>query len=425
MLLRGATLVNPGGESGELDVLIVGGRIERLGRNLPANGNCVIRNVTGRLIFPAFIDIHVHLREPGQTHKEDVASGSRAALKGGFTAIAAMPNTQPVIDTPDLVSWLISQGKASSMEIYPVAAISRGLQGHALTDMKALVDAGAVGFTDDGMTLADSSLMRDALKQSEALSVAIFQHSEDPQLSRNGQVDPRAVSLFDFPVTPLSPSAEDVVVARDIALQNDVGGHLHVTHLSTGFAGDLVSWAKERGQRVSADVTPHHLLLNYHHLTRSGSLAKMKPPLRSETDRLHLIDLLEDGVIDCIATDHAPHSRDEKARPFVDTPFGIIGLETAFPLLYDRLVRNGKLTLRRLVELFTTAPARLIHQHHRLGVLAPGLPANLVVFNAERPFKIEPDYFFSKSCNSPFIGWEGFGVVEETHVAGQVRYQAL
>ena len=421
ILLRGAELVNPAGSSGRLDILLTDGKIAALGRDLADEEGTLCRDLTGKYVFPAFIDLHVHLREPGQTHKEEISTGVRAALKGGFAVIAAMPNTQPVIDSPELVSWLKEQGVRQGMEILPVAALSVGLAGEKLTAMEDLVEAGAVAFTDDGKTLADSDLMRRALIRCRDLGVPLFQHSEDPRLSADGQVDPGALELFDHPLAPLPASAEEVIVARDIALQHETGGHLHVTHISSAYAADLVAWARRRGQKVTADVTPHHLLLTFRDLSALGSQGKMKPPLRSEEDRLHLIELLEAGIIDCVVTDHAPHSREEKGRRFEDAPFGVIGLETSFPLLYDRLVRRGAFPLRRLVELYTSAPAGLIGQGHRLGRLAPGLPANLVIFDPEQPFTVDDDFFRSKSRNSPFMGWEGRGVIAETWIGGERR----
>ncbi len=421
VLFKGADLINPAGPTGRLDILVGDGKVEAIGENLKPDQKTLCRDLNGKYIFPAFIDLHVHLREPGQTHKEDISSGVQAALKGGCAAIAAMPNTQPVIDTPELVAWLKEQGIRQGMEIFPVAALSVGLSGEKLTDLEKLAQAGAVAFTDDGRTLADSALMREALNRCRELGLAVFQHSEDPRLSGNGQVDPGALPLFDYPVAPLPASAEEVIVARDIALQHETGGHLHVTHLSSGYAAELVAWARERGQRVTADVTPHHLLLNYRELPVLGSRGKMKPPLRSEEDRLHLIELLKSGVIDCVVTDHAPHSKEEKEKPFEETPFGVIGLETSFPLLYDRLVRQGAFPLNRLVELFTSAPAGLIGRGDRMGLLAPGLPANLVIFDPRRPFTVNDAFFRSKSRNSPFMGWEGVGVIEETWIGGERR----
>ncbi len=423
MLLRGATVINPGGESGQLDIEVNNGLITAIGSGLNPGKGFAVRDERGKFIFPAFIDLHVHLREPGQTHKEDVFSGAQAAHKGGFAAVAAMPNTQPVIDSPELVDWLRSQGESQDIEIMPVAALSCGLAGKCLTDIEALARAGAVAFSDDGLTLADSALMREALIRCRDLSRPVFQHSEDPLLSGKGQVDPGALALFDSPLLPLPGSAEDVIVARDIALQNETGGHLHVTHLSTLFSAEMVAFAKERGQNVSSDVTPHHLLLNYNELSRSGSLAKMKPPLRSEADRRRLVSMLADGLIDCVATDHAPHASFEKDQAFIEAPFGIIGMETAFPLLYDRLVRSGSLPLNRLVEAFTTGAARVIGQEYRLGVLAVGMPANLVIFDTEKQFTVGGDYFRSKSRNSPFIGWTGYGVIKETIISGVTRFK--
>ncbi len=422
VLLKGATLINPAGESGQLDLAIQNGKVIAIGKDLTAGRDCICRDLRDKYIFPAFIDLHVHLRDPGQTYKEDIDSGIRAALKGGFAVIAAMPNTQPVIDSPELVTWLREQGVKRGMQILPVAALSKAQQGTCLTKLEDLAHAGAIAFTDDGKTLADSALMREALMRCRELSLPIFQHSEDPRLSANGQVDPGATGFWDPPLPQLPASAEEIIVARDIVLQHETGGHLHVTHLSTAYAAEMVAWAKQRGQRVSADVTPHHLLLNHQVLNESGSLAKMKPPLRSEADRKRLIAMLSDGSIDCVATDHAPHSAEEKSRPFSETPFGVIGMETAFPLLFDRLVRNGSLPLRRLVETFSSAPARLIGQSSRYGLIRDGLPANLVVFDPERPFQVDEHYFRSKSRNSPFIGWRGRGVIIETIIDGVVRF---
>lgn len=420
-LYSGAELVNPAGESGRLDILVKNGIVEAMAHEIRPPSGCICHKLDGKIIFPALIDLHVHLREPGQSHKEDIRSGTRAALKGGFATIAAMPNTMPVMDSVEQVQWLSQRGREEGINILPVPALSRGLMGTELNDLEALARAGAVAFSDDGKSLADSSLMRQALIRCRDLSRPVFQHSEDPLLAQRGQVDPRALSLFDYPLEALPASAEEAIIARDIALQHETGGHLHVTHLSSAYAAEMIAWAKERGQRVSADVTPHHLLLNFQALAEYGSLAKMKPPLRGEEDRQRLIRLLADGTIDCVATDHAPHSPAEKNGAFTEAPFGIIGMETAFPLLYDRLVRNGELSLSRLVAVFTSEPAKLIGQEKSLGLLAPGLPASMVVFNPQADFAVDMAFFCSKSRNSPFIGWRGFGVIEETIVAGR-RY---
>jgi dihydroorotase len=381
-------------------------------------------DASGLVVSPGFIDIHVHLREPGQEHKEDIETGSRAAAHGGFTSIVCMPNTSPVNDNIKVTGHIVNRAKEVGLvNIFPVAAVSKNQEGHELTDMAALVKSGVKGFSDDGRCVMNEALFKRALEKAKTLKVPIIEHPEDHSISRDGQVNDGVISSR-CGLKGIPAAAEDVIIERDIRLQGELDSFLHLTHISTEGAVQLIADAKKRGVRVTADVTPHHLLLDETSIIKNGicdSNYKMKPPLRTENDRQALIEGLKTGIIDCIATDHAPHSAEEKAGDFEKTPFGVIGMETAFSVIYDRLVSTGIIDLKRLIELFSTNPAKIFNLQGR-GEVKPGFTADLTLLNLEQPFKIKAEDFQSKSINCPFIGWEGKGVVEYTIVGGKVVY---
>ncbi|MCX6582972.1 MAG: dihydroorotase [Candidatus Aminicenantes bacterium] len=425
LLLKNGRLIDPAaGFDAEVDILIEEGKIAEISGAINKNSAADAQTIDagGLVISPGFIDMHVHLREPGQEHKETIASGSRAAAAGGFTSIACMANTAPVNDNPSVTGYILLKTEETDLvNIFPVAAISKKLEGNELVDMEALYKAGVKGFSDDGWCVTNRRLLREALKTAKIFGLPVIEHPEDHAMTADGQVNEGKISRL-YGLKGIPAAAEDVIVARDLEIQEEIRGKLHLTHLSTRGSLELVRAAKKRGVIVTCDATPHHLLLT-EDLIADGldAVYKMKPPLRTEEDRLALVEGIRTGLIDCIASDHAPHPTEEKNRPFERTPFGVIGMETSFPVIYDRLVRTGIIDIKRLIELFSTNPARILNLEGR-GAVKPGCPADLTILDLNRPFKINSGDFYSKSVNCPFIGWEGKGVVAYTIVNGKIVY---
>jgi dihydroorotase len=426
LLIENGRLVDPATDTdGVYDILIEGGIIKKVAPSIKIDGPTEIVDAKGLVVCPGFIDMHVHLREPGQEHKEDIETGSRAAVRGGFTTIACMPNTTPVNDNAAITRQMIHRARAVGLlNIHPVAAISLNLESGRITNMAELVEAGARGFSDDGRCVMSDDILEEALLQAKKLCVPVIEHAEDHNMSGDGQVNEGRVADL-CGLKPIPAASEEVIVERDIRIQERVGSYLHITHISTEGTVRLLKEARDKSLGVTSDVTPHHLLLDdtgIEGCEAGYSMYKMKPPLRSPKDREALIEGIKSGVIDCIATDHAPHSPEEKAKPLVESPFGIIGMETSFPVIYDRLVRTGVIDLKRLVELYSTNPAKILHLEDR-GKVKPGIPADLTILDLERPFKIKEEEFRSRSKNCPFIGWEGKGAVAYTVVNGKIVYQ--
>ena len=423
LLIKGGRLVDPASATDtKLDILIAEGKIEAVAAGIKKAAGVEILDARGLVVAPGFIDIHTHLREPGQENKESIESGSRAAARGGFTSIACMANTEPVNDHRSVTEYIIARSRQVGLvNIFPVAAVSRGQNGENLVEMADLVEGGAVAFSDDGLCVMKADLIRKALEYARMLDVPIIEHPEDHSISGDGQVNEGFVS-YKFGLRGILNAAEEVIVARDIILQNRIQSRLHLTHVSTAGSVDLIRNAKKAGTRVSADATPHHLLLNEEVIESYNPVYKVKPPLRTEADRLALIEGLKDGTIDCIASDHAPHTRDEKDREFEYAPFGVIGLETSFPVICDRLLHAKAIGLNRLVELFSTGPAQILNLKE-CGQVKPGFPADLTILDLEQPFHIRERDFLSKANNCPFIGWKGRGAVAYTIVSGRVVYR--
>jgi len=423
MLIKNGHLLDPAsGINGVRDLLIENDRIKTISTHIKKSQQVRVVDASGLVVCPGFIDMHVHLREPGFENKENIESGSRSAVRGGFTSIVCMPNTSPVNDQRSVTEYIIARSKEVGLvNIHPVAAISRNLEGHSITEMADLVEGGAVGFSDDGSCVMSADLIRKALEYAKMCDVPIIEHPEDHSISADGQVNEGFIS-YKYGLRGILNAAEEVIVARDIILQGRIQSRLHLTHVSTAGSLDLIRNAKRKGTQVTADATPHHLLLNEELITGFDTVYKVKPPLRTETDRLALVKGIQDGTIDCIATDHAPHTRDEKDKEFEFAPFGMIGMESAFPVIHDRLVRTGAIDLSRLVELFSNRPARILKLNDR-GSLRPGFTADITVLNLEQPFRIDPDTFYSRANNCPFRGWKGLGDIEYTLVGGRVVYQ--
>lgn len=423
LLIRGGRLVDPSqGIDGAYDLLLEDGVVAHLDERIDDAreiSDAEVLDASGRVLTPGLIDIHVHLREPGQEYKETVRSGTRAAAAGGFTGVACMPNTDPVHDNRSVTEHILSEARRwGYARVYPIGTVSKGMQGEELAEMGEMVAAGAVGFSDDGLPVHNSELMRRALAYARHFEVPIIQHAEDLDLSGEGVMHEGAWSTrLGLPGIP--GAAEDVMVARDLLLLEETGGRYHVAHLSTARSLRLVREARERNLAVTCEVTPHHLLLTDREIYDSSfsTDAKMKPPLRPETDRQGMLEGIADGTIDAIASDHAPHHADEKDVEFSRAPFGIVGLETTVSLALDRLVGQGVISLSRLVELLSTGPARVLDLPG--GSLRPGSPADITLLDLERRITIAPETFRSKSRNTPFAGWELTGAPVGTILGGR------
>jgi len=422
LLLKGGRLIDPAAGTDERrDLLIEDGRIAGNDRTIVADdAECI--DLQGRVVCPGFIDMHVHLREPGQEWKETIESGTAAAAAGGFTGVACMPNTDPVNDSRSVTELILTQARElGAVPVYPIGCVTKGQRGEELAEMQDMIDAGACAFSDDGVAVATSMMMRKALEYSRVFDVPIIDHCEDCSLVDGGVVHEGEVAtrlgLRGWPGV-----AEDLIVQRDVLLAQYTGGHAHIAHISTGRAVDFVRRGKQDGVPVTCEVTPHHLVLTDVATGEYDTDAKMNPPLRSDDDREAMQRALADGTIDAIATDHAPHHVDEKRVEFSAAPFGIVGLETAIPLCLDRLVHAELISLPRLVELFTTGPARILRLDK--GTLRVGADADVTVLDTEREFTVDPARFRSKSINTPFAGWKLRGAPLLTLVGGRIVQDA-
>jgi dihydroorotase len=419
LLIKNGRVLDPAsGLDAPGDVLVEDGAIAAVGPGLDARG-AEILDAEGGWITPGFVDLHAHLREPGQEYKEDIASGGRAAVAGGFTSVACMANTQPVNDDPSVTDYILDRARTDSpARVHPVAAATRGQKGEVMTEMVALVRAGAVAFSDDGKTIMDSGVMRRVLEYSKLAGRPVMTHAEDRTLVGDGVVNEGPISTrLGLPGNPAV--AEVVHVARDIMLAEVTGAHLHVAHVSTAGAVRLIREARERGVHVTAEVTPHHLTLSDEATLGYDTNTKMAPPLRSAADVRACRAGVADGTLDAIATDHAPHAVHEKEVEFTQAPPGILGFETAFAVVLD-LVRMGELAPLELIRRLATEPARILRLP--FGTLARGAPADVVVLDPERRWTYDPAKGWSKSRNSPWAGRALVGRPVATVVAGRLVY---
>jgi len=423
LLVRGGRVVDTStGRDGPADVLLEDGLVARVGEGLEAEDGAEVLDAKGLVVCPGFVDIHVHLREPGHEYKETIATGSAAALAGGFTAVCAMPNTRPVVDEPSVVEFVKKRAReAGGARVYPIGAVSRGLQGEELAEMGEMRKAGAVAFTDDGKPVWNTALMRRALEYAAMLGVPVAQHAEDRFLHEGASMNEGYVSTC-LGLPGSHWVGEAATVARDLLLVEMTGGRYHVLHISAARTLQLVREAKERGLPVTCEAAPHHLLLCDKVCREFDANAKMNPPLRAEEDREALVEALVDGTVDCVASDHAPHAPVEKEVEFTAAPFGVVGLETTVPLLLDRLVGPGRLLLARLVEVLSTAPCRVYGLPG--GSLEEGAPGDLTLLDLEREVVVDPARFRSRSRNTPFAGWRLRGAPAATVVEGEVRWRA-
>jgi dihydroorotase len=422
LFLKGGRVVDPStGTDQVLDLLLSDGRVAAMGPDLEAPEGARVVECAGKVVTPGLIDVHVHLREPGGEHKETIASGARAAAAGGFTAVCAMPNTDPVIDSPATVGFVAAAGRdAGAARVYPVGALSLGQKGERLTEIGELVQAGAVAITDDGLPVMDSGLMRRALEYASGFDIPVADHAEDLGLSRGGVMNEGVVSAR-LGLRGKPNASEDVHTLRDLLVAELTGGHIHLQHVSTRASVDAIRQAKARGVRVTAEATPHHLLLTEEAVDGYRTEAKMNPPLRAEEDRKAVIAGFLDGTLDILATDHAPHHYEEKEQAFDDAPFGIVGLETAVGLILTHFVGKGEMELATFVERASCQPARAFHLPG--GTLAKESPADVTVLDLEATWTVDPARFLSRSRNTPFTEWELTGRAVMTVVGGRVVWE--
>lgn len=422
MLIKNGYLIDPkSGLEGNFDLLIEEDKIIKIGKNLsPSRKNDTVIDAEGLLVAPGLVDVHVHFRDPGFPEKEDIFTGAQAAVRGGFTSVVMMANTKPPVDNEETLKQVLKKCEdADILHIYPCANISVGMKGRQLTSMEELAKAGAAGFTDDGIPLLDEKLVREAMEQAVELDMPLSFHEEDSRLIENNGINRGKASEY-YGIGGSPREAEIVMVERDLELAGKTGACVEIQHISTKEAVELVRQAKKRGYNVHAEATPHHFSLTEEAVIEYGSMAKMNPPLREEADRLEIIRGLVDGTIDVIATDHAPHTAAEKAKPITEAPSGIIGLETALPLAITKLVDAGYLTMKQLLKKMSTNPAAMYHLN--AGYLAEGGPADIVLIDTAA--EVIPGDYASKSSNTPFTGWELKGQVRATVCGGRIVYQA-
>jgi dihydroorotase len=402
IVIRNGRVIDPASQTDRIaDVLIADGRIVGVAENLAAPAGEVF-DATGLVVAPGFIDMHVHLREPGFEHAETIESGARAAAAGGFTSVCAMPNTKPVNDSATVTSYIVERARRlAPVNVFPIGAITKGSAGEELAAIGAMKAAGAVAISDDGLPVMSARVMRRAMEFARSYDLPIIQHCEDLNLSAGGDMHEGARSVR-WGLRGIPAASEDVMVARDLVLAQLTGARYHVAHISTHNAVAMVDYARRHGLPVTCEATPHHFSLADEDMAAYDSDYKMKPPLRSVADRAALVEGIAAGAVTAIATDHAPHPGSEKMQEFERCPFGIIGLETALGLALDRLVHSGRITLARLVELFTIGPESILRLGR--GTLAPGAPADVTIFSTEMSWTYDVNLSFSRSRNSPFHG---------------------
>jgi dihydroorotase len=423
LLLKGGRVIDPASRvDAEMDVLLRDGRVAEIAPRNKLRGSAdETFNARGLVVAPGFIDLHVHLREPGQAYKETIATATAAAAAGGFTSVCAMPNTSPVNDSPEITAWMQEPARGAVVNVFPVAAATVGSQGEQLTDFRALQRAGAVAVTDDGRPILSDELMRDALSAAALLDLPVIQHAEDTRLTAGCSMN-EGPTAFRLGLRGMSAEAEAAIVDRDVRLAQATGGHLHVAHISTAATIKAVRRGRRNRAQVTCEITPHHFALTEENVNGYNTHCKMNPPLRSAADREALLIALADGSIDAIATDHAPHAAYEKQVEFERAAFGVTGLETALALAITKLQRERKLGLARIVELLSTNPARIVGLKGR-GSLARGSIADVTVFDPGARWTFHAEKSRSKSRNTPFDGWQLTGRVVATIVGGNFVYR--
>ena len=423
LLIKNGRVIDPSSKTDDtLDLLIEKGKIVDIKAKIETKGAKVI-DASNLVVAPGFIDIHTHLREPGQEDKETIATGALAAAKGGFTSIACMPNTDPVNDNRGVTEYILSEAKKNALvNIFPIASITKDQAGKELTDMADLADAGAIAFSDDGFPVEDSQVMRRALEYSKILNTLIIDHCEDKKLSHEGVMHEGYYSYF-FGLKGIPASSEETMVARDIILAKKADVPIHIAHLSVKGAVNIIKEAKKKNVKVTTEVTPHHLFLTDSHLENYDTNLKVNPPLRSKEDAQALIKAVKEGVVDVFATDHAPHTLDEKDVEFDKAPFGINGLETAVSLFLDKLVTKNVISLQKFIGMISTAPALILGLENK-GKICVGADADITILNLHKEIVVDVNTFKSKSKNNPFQGWKLRGVPAMTIVGGKIVYSS-
>lgn len=448
LMIKGGRVLDPATNTDQIaDIYIEDGSVKKIGKKLKDHADEII-DATGKYVMPGFVDLHVHLRDPGQTEKETVETGAAAAAKGGYTTIMAMPNTKPVIDNPDVLSYVLNKGRSvTPVHVYQAGAITVGMNGEKLTDMENMAAHGAIAFSEDGKSVMSTKLCWDAMHMLAKLDLPFLDHCEEKTLVNGGVINEDA-NCERLGLPGICNAVENVIAARDILLSSETGARLHLCHCSTKEVVEMVRAAKKRGfTKLTAEVCPHHFTLTSDDIPDApaprGNLDdtptlsaipsnkegyemvnyKMNPPLRTAADRAALIEGLRDGSIDCIATDHAPHSAQDKNRGMLDAPFGIVGLETAAALTYSELVEKGILTPLQMAEKMSYNPARILRLEGGAGEITIGKAADLVVFDPEASYVIDKNTFVSKSKNTPFHGRKVTGRVDMTIIGGDVVYQ--
>lgn len=421
LLIKNGRVIDPATRrDGPADVLIEDRSIVAVGDNIEA-GDAEVFDAAGLVVAPGFLDIHVHLREPGLTHAETIETGARAAAAGGFTRVCAMPNTSPVNDNATVTGYILEKARQTAVvKVHPIGAITQGSQGEELAPIGTLKEAGAVAISDDGQPVMNARVMRRAMELARSFDLLVVNHCEDLNLSSGGDMN-EGVESTRRGLMGIPSCAEDIMVARDLLLAEVTGARYHVAHISTRNSMAMVTFAKSRGLAVTCEVTPHHLALSDEETIPYDSNFKMKPPLRSPADIEALIEGIANGTVDAIATDHAPHTGYHKMQEFESCPFGVIGLETAVAVALDRLVHPGRISLPRMVELFTTGPARAFGLD--CGRLAPGVAADVTIFDPDLEWTYDVNQSFSKSKNSPFDGTKFRGAPVATIVDGSVVWR--
>ncbi len=420
LLIKNGYVIDPQNNlEGKMDILVENGKIKEIASVInQENNTCNIIDAAGYIVSSGLVDVHVHFRDPGFTYKEDIFSGAQAALRGGFTSVVLMANTKPAVDNEETLKYIMEKGRQTSLKVYTCAAVTKGLAGKELVDIKALRQSGAAGFTDDGIPIIDTALLDQAMRLVAECGVPISLHEENPALITNNGIN-RGKASAHFGIGGSPREAEYSLIARDLEIALKTGVILNIQHISTKEGVALIREAKKRGKNIYAEATPHHFSLTEEAAITYGTLAKMNPPLREEEDRRAIIEGLRDGTIDIIATDHAPHSKEEKERPLTEAPSGIIGLETALPLALTNLVGKEGFSIADIITLMSCNPAKLYGL--KAGTLSVGSAADIVIFDATQVRKA--GNYVSKSQNSPFTGMDLTGVVKYTIVNGEIVYQ--
>lgn len=417
MLIKNGRVINPATNLDEVtDILIEDGKVSKIEKNIDLDDKEII-DAKNKIVIPGLVDVHVHFREPGQTHKENLVTGSQSAIAGGFTTVVQMANTSPKIDNEKIIEDFYKKAQELPLNVYTVSALTKNFKDTNLVDMEANLKAGAVAFTDDGIPNRNSDLILNAMEKAKKLNTLISFHEEDPNLIKQNGINHSKVSekmnLYGSPTI-----AESSFIARDVSFAIYTGAKVCVQHISTALGVDLIKFGKEHGAYIYAEVTPHHIALNDRSVLKYNTLAKMNPPLRSEKDRLRIIEGIKDGTIEIIATDHAPHSADEKNREFTKAPSGIIGLETSFSVCYQNLVKNNVISLNKLIQLMSLNPSKIYGLEG--GDISEGKNADIAIIDLDKEYELNK--FKSKSSNTPFKGTKLNAMVEKTIVKGKVVY---